>query len=152
MKIFANIENNGYWVPGGTYYVDIWEVSSGTETEDDYESCPVSGVRILAQGTTILRADSEIVADAGSGAEGTYWGFGANGEFTEENPPVFDFETSEQTLDDWVGNLQVVDAETLQEGNNRKLVRYYISVCEDAEPCTCYLKIGSYNSGTCLGL
>jgi len=140
MKIFANIENDGYWVPGGTYYVDVWEVSHSSTFADG--TCD-SGIRGRGSVTHSLRADEEII----SGAEGVW---GANGEYTEEVPPVYDFETSEATLDDWLGNLTLVSSETLKEGNNCKLVRYIFEVWEDAEESDAYLKMGSNQFSACI--
>jgi len=152
VKIFANIENNGYWVPGGTYYVDVWETANNYSTVD-YETCPTSGQDDHVEATRLLRADSEIVAEASTVPAGDRgYTFGANGDFDEENPPVYDFETVAHTLDDWYGGLTLNSRVVLKEGNTRDLVRYSFDIHPDTLPSTVYLKMGSYNSGACLGV
>jgi len=152
MKVYVNIENNGYWIPGNSYYVDVWEVTENLETSD-YDSCPQTGIRITAKETRILRADSEIVADAGSGVYGTYSSWGADGDFTIEYPPVYDFTTTGQVLSDWSGMFTLNSSEVLKEGNTCNLVRYTFDVSSYAPvDTTLYLKMGSYLEQTCLAV
>lgn len=143
MKVFENIENNGYWIPdGSTYYIDVWEVDSTVDT----------GSWIRVQQTRILRADSEIVAEVigPTGSDITMM-FGANGEYTDEEPHVYDFQNPAYTLDDWVGLLTLEDTEVLKTGNSKKLVRYTFRIFDaegeeiPEEYRTLYLKMGSYH-------
>lgn len=156
MKIFANIENNGYWVPNDDklYYVDVWETNNNYSTVN-YEVCPTAGQDDHTEVTRLLRADSEIVAEASTVPAGDRgYGFGANGEYTWLVFPTWAFTTNGTTLADYQddGWVELISSEILEEGNTRNLVRYNFKVWEGSVTGTFYLKMGSYNAGACLAV
>ena len=141
MLIFNYIENDGYWIPGNIYTIQVWEALWGNTFYDvgwyvDAEEAYIAISNIM-----------EIVAEYES-THGTYfYGLNDGAVFAVEN---YDegcalFSTDAGTLADGVGG-QITSRELIKEGTYYSLYEYKIYIEPDMPIGTYYLKSGSAKS------
>jgi hypothetical protein len=138
MKIFNNIENEGYWIPGNTYSFEVWLPHWHVERED------TPNYVVDDEGAYLIDGGDSITATS---AGGEYY-YGVEPNYTSIG---ILFASKDASLDDCVGG-ELAGAELVSEGVKYNKWRFRVIVPEDAGFDVLYLKVGSYKSHSYLGV